>query len=60
MAFVERGRNVLSCSRDGTSRLWDVSQQKTIHSYSPEDSVLNACTVQTTQVVDLDSITPGT
>jgi len=29
-AIIDRGRNIISCSRDGTARLWDVSQQNCI------------------------------
>lgn len=55
--FVEKGRNVVSCSRDGTARLWDVSQQKCLHVYGEnEDSLMglpiNACAVRATSHAD--------
>lgn len=33
--FVDRGRNLVSCSRDGTTKLFDVPTQTVIASFSP-------------------------
>jgi len=53
--FVERGRNVVSCSRDGTAKLWDVSQQQCIHTYSTSSGlgVINSFSLHDTQAIDL-------
>lgn len=55
--FVERGRNVVSCSRDGTAKLWDVSKQKCIHTYRSEEgsAVINSCTLHRTEAINLGS-----
>lgn len=52
--FVERGRNVVSCSRDGTAKLWDVSTQKCLHTYQSDSggAEVNACTLHKTDAVD--------
>ena len=43
-AIVGRGRNVVSCSRDGTAMLWDISQQAALASFTDvESGVINAC-----------------
>ena len=42
VAIVERGRNVVSSSRDGTARLWDCGKSTCLGKYAAE-SVINAC-----------------
>ena len=42
-SIVDRGRNVLSASRDGTARLWDVGTQQCLATYAPEAGVVNQC-----------------
>lgn len=56
--FVERGRNIVSCSRDGTIRLWDVSEQHVIHSYGSDTGhgIVNACTLRQTEAFDLQEV----
>ena len=53
--FVERGRNVVSCSRDGTAKLWDVSKQKCLHTYQSEQgrAVVNSCALHRTEAIQL-------
>ena len=42
--MVERGRNVVSVSRDGTARLWDCGTQKCLYSWEDLDAGhINAC-----------------
>ena len=33
--IISRGRNVVSCSRDGSLKLWEVSSGQVIHSFQP-------------------------
>ena len=40
-AIVERGRNVISTSRDGCAKLWDCGSQSCLATYSPEHGVVN-------------------
>lgn len=42
-AIVERGRNVVSTSRDGTARLWDVGQQSIITTFDELGGAVNCC-----------------
>jgi len=44
IAIVERGRNVVSSSRDGTARLWDCGKSACLTKYAA-DSVINACSL---------------
>ena len=45
-AIVDRGRNVVSCSRDGTVKLWDVGQQSCIYTFdSMEGGMVNCCSL---------------
>jgi len=46
VAIVERGRNVVSASRDGTARLWDCGKSACLAKYAP-DSVINGCSLHT-------------
>lgn len=42
-AIVERGRNVVSCGRDGTARLWDVGEQTCLGVFSDSGGMVNCC-----------------
>ncbi|CAH1798864.1 unnamed protein product [Owenia fusiformis] len=44
--IIDRGRNILSCSNDGTVKLWDCGQQKCLGTIEPNTGVLNCCAVQ--------------
>lgn len=44
VAIVERGRNVVSSSRDGTARLWDCGKSACLTKYAA-DSVINGCSL---------------
>jgi proteasomal ATPase-associated factor 1 len=41
--MVERGRNVISCGRDGVGILWDVSSQSIISKLISHKTTLNDC-----------------
>jgi len=44
VAIVERGRNVVSVSRDGSARLWDCGRSACLMNYSMADChVINGC-----------------
>lgn len=42
--FVDRGRNVVSCSKDGQAILWNVPTQEVIHKWSSNNE-LNSCSL---------------
>ncbi|MGH0179331.1 UNVERIFIED_CONTAM: hypothetical protein FKN15_001715, partial [Acipenser sinensis] len=44
-AVVERGRNVLSCSRDGTARLWDCGKSVCLAVVADCGAPINGCSV---------------
>ncbi|KAF2974219.1 hypothetical protein EK904_013677 [Melospiza melodia maxima] len=44
-AVVDRGRNVLSCSRDGTARLWDCGQSSCLGTVADCGSPVNGIAV---------------
>ena len=46
VAIVERGRNVVSASRDGSARLWDCGKSACLAKYAA-DSVINGCSLHT-------------
>ena len=57
MGMISRGRNVLSCAKDGTVRLWDVSNARQLHllvagkgKYTPVMSMTVGQRVADTQV----------
>ena len=46
----------MSCSRDGSAKLWDVSKQQCIHTYGLEQlgmGIINGCALNTTTALDL-------
>lgn len=47
-AIVERGRNIVTCSRDGTARLWDVGEKKELFAWSELGGEINCCTLAAT------------
>lgn len=42
-AIVDRGRNVVSCGRDGAVRLWDVGQQQCLGTFQELGGEVNSC-----------------
>jgi len=56
VAIVERGRNVVSASRDGTARLWDCGKSACLAKYAAE-SVINGCSLHT-PAADIDLLQP--
>ena len=42
-AIVDRGRNIVSTSRDGTAKLWDVGQQTSITTFDELGGSANYC-----------------
>ena len=55
-AIVERGRNIVSSSRDGTARLWDCGKSACLTNYAAE-SVVNACCLHV-PAADIDLLQP--
>lgn len=55
-AIVDRGRNVLSCSRDGTARLWDCGKSSCLAVIADCGSPINGIAVGTAD----DSVNLGT
>lgn len=43
IAVVDRGRNVVSCGRDGAARLWDVGQQQCLWTFQEIGGEVNSC-----------------
>lgn len=46
LAMVEKGRNVVSVSRDGSCKLWDVGESKCLSTVCKIDSFINCCCIQ--------------
>lgn len=42
LGFVDRGRNILSCSKDGTCRLWDCGSAACLTTFKPDCGQINA------------------
>lgn len=55
-AIVDRGRNVLSCSRDGTARLWDCGKSSCLGVIADCGSPINGIAVGAAD----DSVNLGT
>ena len=47
-AIVDVGRNVVTCSRDGTARLWDVGRQAELYAWSDLGGEVNCCEIAVT------------
>ena len=45
---MERGRNIVTCSRDGTARLWDVGEKKELFTWSELGGEINCCALAAT------------
>lgn len=43
LAIVERGRNIVSVSRDGTAKLWDCGRSACLATFDVEGGVINGC-----------------
>lgn len=56
-AIVERGKNIVSSSRDGTVKVWHVGTQTAIHSFEPEGGCINCCSIkgETTESISNDN-----
>ena len=51
---MERGRNIVSCSRDGTAKLWDCGTKQCLGTFSENGGNVNSCSVgAVNQSVDL-------
>ena len=44
-SIVERGRNIVSCSRDGTAKLWDCGTKQCLGTFSECGGSVNSCSV---------------
>ena len=55
-AIVDRGRNVVTCSRDGTARLWNCGNSKCLGILYKGADIINSCAIsQVCNSVDLGS-----
>lgn len=45
-AIVEKGRNIVSASRDKTARLWDVGQSVCLDTVAKCDCIINCCALE--------------
>ena len=43
--IIDRGRNIVTCSRDGTAKLWDVGQQSCLGTFEEIGGDVNACSI---------------
>ena len=50
LAIVEKGRNVVSVSRDGSCKLWDVGESKCLATVCKFDSFINCCSIQSSDM----------
>jgi len=50
---VEKGRNVISVSRDGQCKLFDCGQSKCLTTIAKYDTIINACAIQSLSDVNL-------
>lgn len=59
--FVDKGRNVLSCSKDGTAKLWDCGSGACLATLSPESGCINAMNLMESQhaVGNSDAVPDG-
>lgn len=53
-AIVEKGRNVISGSRDGTAKLWDCGQQTCLGTWTDLGGVVNDCAISTVKQTTLN------
>ena len=44
-AIVDKGRNVVSCSRDGTAKLWDCGKAACLATFDDCGGPVNACSI---------------
>jgi WD40 repeat protein len=44
-AVVEKGRNFISCSRDGTAKLWDSGSQTCLGTFDECGGIVNGCSI---------------
>ena len=50
---VEKGRNIVSVSRDGQCKLFDVGQSKCLATFAKYDTIVNACAIQSLSEVNM-------
>ena len=46
LCVVDKGRNIVSVSRDGSCKLWDVGESKCLDTVAKFDHVINGCSIQ--------------
>ena len=49
VSIVEKGRNIVSVSRDGTAKLWDIGEAKCLHTFNTAGCIINSCCIQSVQ-----------
>lgn len=59
VCIVDRGRNLVSVSRDGTAYLWDVGESKCLAKFGSFGCAINACSLGTLSAENL-SLVPKT
>ena len=53
-SIVDKGHNVVSCSRDGSAKLWDCGTKQCLGTFSEGGGSVNSCAVgPVTEAVDL-------
>lgn len=58
--IVEKGRNIVSASRDGACYLWDVGESKCLAKFGNFGCVVNACDLGTLLSAENMSLVPQT
>lgn len=57
---MDRGRNIITSSRDGTAKLWDVGRQECLFSFEEIGGDVNSCSIGVPDnSVDLGAVNPS-
>ncbi|CAH2050692.1 unnamed protein product, partial [Iphiclides podalirius] len=48
ISIIEKGRNVITVSKDGSAKLWDVGESRCIANVIEGHGIINCCTIATT------------
>lgn len=60
VSIVDKGRNIVSTSRDGACYLWDVGESKCLAKFGNFGCVVNACDISALDGADDMSLVPQT
>ena len=58
--MVDKGRNVVTVSRDGSCKLWNVGKAKCLANVAKYESVINACAIAQMTSDESRSLLPDT